>query len=212
MFITWFLACAALNDDPTGPTAGEPGSEQTEDCAAYISCITAAGGDDLDLIEQVYGPTGECWVSASEALACNEFCEAAIVAQEALTPSVAECWGGEPPPTELLFDEIGSDWLVDEVSGHSVCDLFAGAEITLDGSDDGFFYLEVQVDLPYFVPQATAGCEFEVDRGFTCVDKSSVELGWTGGSFTPNFGTLNLSSAYTEFAGEFDCDVKAKPQ
>ncbi|MEM7156629.1 MAG: hypothetical protein AAF799_27525 [Myxococcota bacterium] len=60
---------------PPSTAGGMPDPSQTQSCATYVACAAALQSDELEAIEQTYGPDAECWQETwDEANLCDDRC------------------------------------------------------------------------------------------------------------------------------------------
>lgn len=207
----WAAACGfggggAADSDTTDPNDTiAPGEiEPTPACVEYLACLEAAGSPYFELEQQVYGPGGECWVSASAALACTELCTAGIEAQRLETPEVAECWVGEVLPTAAVFADVDTNWVITEASGSDPnCDLFLGFAVAVEGAATQEFVLRVSGELYGQSVDTAVDCELAEDLTFDC--PGSPAAGTWSGSFPPAFARVNLGLDASQGDTTFTC-------
>jgi len=131
---------ADATGSPVRPDLGQgPPPTQTARCADYVACAQALMLDDVEDIEQAYGPDAACWDTYDARAECDAACEqelAALVGSlEAEGQPVPEVCDPPQPVTWSRIADIIDD---DCVTG---CHEPGGTDASLDLSDQPYFAL-----------------------------------------------------------------------
>lgn len=181
----WAWICVgSLAGCAGGGNTGE-GSGPTAGCTSYLTCLEAAGSDDLDLQREVYGEGADCWGNAEAALTCTQACEAGILAERTVDPTTLECWSEGAPSTIELFSAIGSSFEIVSGEPEADCGSLLGIKGELVGSSSANFDIRVRVS-GYL---ESLPCTLADDASFTCDGyETSLE-----GAFNPGLSRFNMS-------------------
>lgn len=83
LFVAFSLGCGIFGKggDDTDDTTSTDALDQSDVCADYLTCASAADPDAFSSLEETYGPDGDCWTQGQDiADNCSDACLEAVKA------------------------------------------------------------------------------------------------------------------------------------